>query len=79
MLLPFLPLYVAQLGVKSQADVVQWSGIAFGATFFGTAITAPIWGKLADRYGRKRMLVRAAIGMAVVMSLIGMARDVAAW
>ena len=74
MLLPFLPLYVAQL-----ADVVQWSGIAFGATFFGTAITAPIWGKLADRYGRKRMLVRAAIGMAVVMSLIGMARDVAAW
>jgi DHA1 family multidrug resistance protein-like MFS transporter len=76
MLLPFLPLYVAQLGVKAQADVVQWSGIAFGATFFGTAITAPIWGKLADRYGRKPMLIRAAIGMAIVMSLIGVARSV---
>lgn len=76
MLLPFLPLYVAQLGVKTQADVVQWSGIAFGATFFGTAITAPVWGKLADRYGRKPMLIRAAIGMAVVMSLIGVARNV---
>jgi len=76
MLLPFLPLYVQQLGVTSQAAVVQWSAVAFGATFFGTALTAPIWGRLADRYGRKPMLVRAAIGMAVVMSMIGLARDV---
>jgi MFS family permease len=76
MLLPFLPLYVEQLGVRSPAAVVQWSGVAFGATFFGTAITAPIWGRLANRYGRKPMLVRAAIGMAVVMSLIGVARNV---
>ncbi|MFC0400893.1 MFS transporter [Paraburkholderia rhizosphaerae] len=77
MLLPFLPLYVAQLGVKSPAAVVQWSGVAFGATFFGTAITAPVWGRLADRYGRKPMLVRAAVGMAIVMSLIGVAHSVA--
>lgn len=76
MLLPFLPLYVQQLGVTEQADVVQWSAVAFGATFFGTAITAPLWGRLADRIGRKPMLVRAAIGMAIVMSLIGLARDV---
>ncbi|WP_459706904.1 MFS transporter [Paraburkholderia sp. 2C] len=77
MLLPFLPLYVAQLGAKSPAAVVQWSGVAFGATFFGTALTAPVWGRLADRFGRKPMLVRAAIGMAVVMSLIGVAHSVA--
>ena len=77
MLLPFLPLYVQQLGVTNQADVVQWSAVAFGATFFGTAMTAPLWGRLADRFGRKPMLVRAAIGMAIVMSLIGLARDVA--
>ncbi|MEX5684390.1 MULTISPECIES: MFS transporter [Pseudomonas] len=76
MLLPFLPLYVQQLGVTHQADVVQWSAVAFGATFFGTAITAPMWGRLADRYGRKPMLVRAAIGMAIVMSMIGLARTV---
>lgn len=76
MLLPFLPLYVQQLGVTRQADVVQWSAVAFGATFFGTALTAPLWGRLADRFGRKPMLVRAAIGMAIVMSLIGLARDV---
>lgn len=76
MLLPFLPLYVQQLGMTNQADVVQWSAVAFGATFFGTAMTAPLWGRLADRFGRKPMLVRAAIGMAIVMSLIGLARDV---
>jgi MFS family permease len=76
MLLPFLPLYVKQLGVGSQAEVIQWSGIAFGATFLGTAVTAPIWGKLADRFGRKPMLIRAAVGMAVVMSLIGIAHNV---
>lgn len=76
MLLPFLPLYVRQLGVESQSAVIQWSGVAFGATFLGTAVTAPLWGRLADRYGRKPMLIRAAVGMAIVMSLIGMAHNV---
>jgi DHA1 family multidrug resistance protein-like MFS transporter len=76
MLLPFLPLYVQQLGVKSTSAVVQWSGVAFGVTFLGTALTSPLWGQLADRYGRKPMLVRAAVGMAVVMSTIGLAHNV---
>ncbi|CAE6749284.1 MFS transporter [Paraburkholderia haematera] len=76
MLLPFLPLYVKQLGVESSSAVIQWSGVAFGATFLGTAATAPLWGRLADRYGRKPMLVRAAVGMAVVMSLIGVVHTV---
>lgn len=76
LLLPFLPLYVAELGVKSHAAIVQWSGIAFGATFFTAALTAPLWGRLADRYGRKLMLIRASLGMAIAMSLIGMAENV---
>ena len=76
LLLPFLPLYVEELGVSDHAAIVQWSGIAFGATFFSAALTAPLWGKLADRYGRKLMLIRASLGMAVAMSLIGMAHNV---
>lgn len=76
MLLPFLPIYVRQLGVTSTSAVVQWSGVAFGVTFLGTALTAPLWGQLADRYGRKPMLVRAAVGMALVMSTIGLAHNV---
>ncbi|MDH6235191.1 MFS family permease [Mesorhizobium soli] len=76
LLLPFLPLYVEQLGVTDHAAIVQWSGIAYGATFFSAALTAPLWGQLGDRYGRKSMLVRASLGMAVSMSLIGMAQNV---
>jgi MFS family permease len=76
LLLPFLPLYVEQLGVTDHAAIVQWSGIAYGATFFTAALTAPLWGRLADRYGRKLMLIRASLGMAVAMSLIGMAHNI---
>jgi MFS family permease len=76
LLLPFLPLYVEQLGVTNHAAIVQWSGVAYGAAFLTAALTAPLWGRLADRYGRKLMLIRASLGMAVAMSLIGMAHNV---
>jgi MFS family permease len=76
LLLPFLPLYVEQLGVHDPAAIVRWSGVAYGATFFSAALVAPLWGRLADRYGRKLMLIRASLGMAVAMALIGLAQDV---
>ena len=76
LLLPFLPLYVEHLGVSDQAAIVQWSGVAFGATFFSAALTAPLWGRLGDRYGRKLMLIRASLGMAIAMSLIGLAENI---
>jgi MFS family permease len=76
LLLPFLPLYVEELGAKDHAEIVQWSGIAYGATFLAAALVAPLWGRLGDRYGRKLMLVRASFGMAVCMSLTGMVQSV---
>lgn len=76
LLLPFLPLYVEELGAQGHAAIVQWSGIAYGATFFAAALVAPLWGRLGDRYGRKLMLVRASLGMAVCMSLMGMVQSV---
>ena len=76
LLLPFLPLYVEELGVKGQAAIAEYSGVAYGATFLAAGLVAPLWGRLADRYGRKLMLIRASLGMAVVMSLMGMAHDV---
>jgi MFS family permease len=76
LLLPFLPLYVQQLGVTSAKAAVQWSGIAFGATFLAAALVSPLWGRMADRYGRKLILIRASLGMAVVMSLLGLAQNV---
>ncbi|AKP91879.1 Multidrug-efflux transporter, major facilitator superfamily (MFS) [Achromobacter xylosoxidans] len=76
LLLPFLPLYVEELGVQGHAAIVQWSGVAYGATFFAAALVAPLWGRLGDRYGRKLMLVRASFGMAICMSLTGMVQNV---
>lgn len=76
LLLPFLPLYVEQLGVSDHAAIVQWSGAAYGAAFLTAALTAPLWGRLGDRYGRKLMLIRSSLGMAVAMSLIGLSQNV---
>lgn len=76
LLLPFLPLYVEELGVSDHAAIVQWSGIAYGATFLAAACVAPIWGRLGDIYGRKLMLVRASLGMTIAISLMGMAGSV---
>lgn len=76
LLLPFLPIYVGQLGVQGHAAIVQWSGIAYGITFLGAGLLAPVWGKVADLYGRKLILMRASFGMAICMSLIGVAQDI---
>jgi MFS family permease len=76
LLLPFLPIYVEELGVHDHAAIAEWSGAAYGATFFTAALCAPLWGRMADLYGRKLMLIRASLGMAVAMSLIGMAQNV---
>jgi MFS family permease len=76
LLLPFLPLYVEQLGVRDHAAIVQWSGVAYGAIFLTAAMFAPLWGRLGDQYGRKLMLIRASLGMAVAMSLIGLSQNV---
>ncbi|QEO18207.1 MFS transporter [Acetobacter vaccinii] len=73
LMLPFLPLYVQQLGARDQASIAQWSGIAYGATFLTAGLVAPLWGRLGDRYGRKPMLVRASLGMAITMALMGCA------
>src|ERR1700712_63408 len=70
LMLPFLPIYVEQLGVHGHAAIVQWSGIAYSATFLPAGLIAPLGGPRGDRYGRKPMLVRASLGMAITMSLI---------
>ncbi|SES26353.1 MFS transporter [Salipaludibacillus aurantiacus] len=73
MIIPFLPLYLQELGVTDSQAVSRWSGLIFGANFLTAFLFAPLWGKLADKYGRKSMLLRSGFGMAVVLTLTGFA------
>ncbi|WP_293001136.1 MULTISPECIES: multidrug efflux MFS transporter [Pantoea] len=68
-IIPFLPLYLEQLGVSGGESLSLWSGLTFSITFVISAAVAPLWGSLADRKGRKLMLLRAAFGMGVVILL----------
>jgi DHA1 family multidrug resistance protein-like MFS transporter len=72
---PFLPLYLQQLGLAEPEAVRLWSGYIFGANLLTAFIFSFVWGKLGDRYGRKPMLVRAGIGTALTITLMGFVTD----
>ncbi|PLR40378.1 multidrug transporter MdtG [Chimaeribacter coloradensis] len=76
LIMPFLPLYIETLGVTGHEAVNMWSGLVFSITFLFSAIASPFWGGLADRKGRKLMLLRSALGMAIVMVLMGLATSI---
>jgi len=65
--MPFLPLYFKLLGVKDVGEIAMWSGLCLGITPGLTAILAPFWGRLADRYGRKIMVERSLVSFVIVM------------
>jgi DHA1 family multidrug resistance protein-like MFS transporter len=64
---PFLPLYVAELGSSTGTSIELLSGLIFSAQAFTMMLASPIWGMLADRYGRKLMVVRSTIGGSVLL------------
>jgi len=74
--MPFIPLYVQALGVHDRAEVALWSGVLAGSSALALAFMAPIWGALADRYGRKAMLVRSMLGGAVIIAAMGFVENV---
>jgi DHA1 family multidrug resistance protein-like MFS transporter len=69
LVMPFLPLYFQQLGVTDIGEIAIWSGVSLGVTPGVTAILAPFWGRLADRYGRKIMVERSIASFVVIMAL----------
>lgn len=68
LVMPFLPLYFTRLGVHDVGRVAMWSGLSLGITPALTALLAPFWGRLADRFGRKIMVERSLGSFVVVMS-----------
>jgi MFS transporter, DHA1 family, multidrug resistance protein len=68
LVMPFLPLYFHQLGVEDVGQVAMWSGLSLGITPALTALLAPVWGRLADRFGRKIMVERSLVSFVIIMS-----------
>jgi len=67
LVMPFLPLYLTQLGLTDVGDIAFWSGISLGITPAITAFLSPVWGKLSDRFGRKIMVERSLICFVITM------------
>lgn len=74
--MPFLSLYVGQMGDFSKNELTMYSGITYAVTFFVVAVVSPLWGKLADRRGRKIMLLRSSLGMAFVIGAMGFVHNI---
>ena len=73
---PVLPLYIAELGITDTEEISRWSGIIFGCNFMSLALISPFWGALADRRGRKLMVLRATLWISLCTLLMGMAQNV---
>jgi len=74
--MPFLSLYVDDLGTFTKGQLTMYSGVTYAVTFFVIALVSPLWGKLADTKGRKIMLLRSSFGMAIVIGLMGFVSNV---
>jgi len=74
--LPFLPLYVRELGVRDDQRAALWAGVLIGVAPLLAGLLAPVWGRLADRYGQKRMAVRALFSYVILLALTAAATSV---
>lgn len=74
--MPFLSLYIDTLGHFTHRQLNMWSGLVFSGIYFVSAFISPWWGKLADQKGRKPMILRASLGMAVVLAAMGLVQNV---
>jgi DHA1 family multidrug resistance protein-like MFS transporter len=76
MIMPFLSLYIETLGNYSEAYVQRWAGLVFGVTFVAALFMSPIWGRIADKYGFKPILIINGFGIAISIFLMGTAGSV---
>ncbi|NHM32509.1 multidrug efflux MFS transporter [Bacillus sp. C11] len=76
MVMPFISLYIESFGKFSETYVQHWSGLTFAVTFVSAFIFSPVWGKIGDLYGRKKILIISGIGMGVSILLMGFVNSV---
>lgn len=68
---PILPLFLPELGIRDPAAVNFWSGVLNSVNFLIAAFVSPLWGSLADKYGRKSMVLRSSIAICIFTALMG--------
>jgi DHA1 family multidrug resistance protein-like MFS transporter len=73
---PFLPLYVIELGVTDPTQVALWSGALTAVTPAVSGLLGPLWGSVADRVGRKMMMIRSLVGFVVIVAAMGLVTSV---
>ncbi|MDD4877002.1 MAG: MFS transporter, partial [Dehalococcoidales bacterium] len=73
---PFMALYIQQLGNFTNQESAFWAGIATGCSGIAMFLSSPLWGIIADRWGRKPMVLRAMFGSAIVIALNGIAPNI---
>lgn len=73
---PIVPLFLPQLGVTDRSAIDLWAGVLNSSNFLVSALLAPVWGNLADRHGRKLMVMRASAGICVVSVLMALVTGV---
>ena len=73
---PFLPLFIGDLGVGDVQQVEVWSGVSSFGQAMVLSIFSPIWGAVADRRGRRLMVLRAAFGGGVTIALMGLSQNI---
>ncbi|MGN7401603.1 MFS transporter [Cytobacillus praedii] len=71
MVLPFISLYIETFGNFTPSYVQHWSGWTFAITFVTAFIFSPIWGRIGDLFGRKKILIVSGIGMGISIFLMG--------
>ncbi|MCR4418397.1 MAG: MFS transporter [Ignavibacteria bacterium] len=76
MVVPFLPLYIRELGLTDNQEIAKWSGFVFSGPFLFSFLLVPLWGFLGDKYGRKLMVIRALFGLAIAQIFIGFSQNV---
>lgn len=76
MIMPFLSLYIDTLGDFTDSYVQKWAGLIFAATFISALLMSPVWGRIADKYGYKPIMIINCFGIATSIFLMGYVQNV---
>lgn len=76
-IVPFIPLFIEyELGITDSSEIAFWSGLAISITFISQTFISPFWGSVADKYGRKIMVIRAVTAVGIFIFLISYTNSV---